>query len=79
MSYQSLVHELGRNQPKTTKELLDTTTRHASGDEAVDAVFVQSNGKVPPSGSQGVPQKITGKGTKRSTKGSKRGPKQRPQ
>jgi hypothetical protein len=31
----SLVHELSREQPKTTKELLDIATRHASGEEAV--------------------------------------------
>jgi hypothetical protein len=31
-SYQTLVHELGRNQPKTTKELLDITTYHDFGE-----------------------------------------------
>jgi hypothetical protein len=34
------VHELGRNQPKTMKELLDFATRHASGEVAVGAFFV---------------------------------------
>jgi hypothetical protein len=29
------VHELGRDQPKTMKELLNLTTRQASGEEAV--------------------------------------------
>jgi hypothetical protein len=47
---QTRVHELGRDQPKTTKELLDIATRHASGEEAVGAVFVQSTGKVAPGG-----------------------------
>jgi hypothetical protein len=36
----TLVHELGRDQPKTKKELLDNATRHASGEEAVGAIFV---------------------------------------
>jgi hypothetical protein len=40
--------------PKTTKELLDIATRHASGKEAVGAAFTlvttgtTSNGKYPP-------------------------------
>jgi hypothetical protein len=29
------VHELGRDQPKTTKEMLDIATRRAFGEEAV--------------------------------------------
>jgi hypothetical protein len=45
------VHELGRDQPKTTKELLDITTRHASGEEAVRAVFIQGDGKAVHGGS----------------------------
>jgi hypothetical protein len=35
----SLVHELSREQPKTTKELLNVATRHASGEEAIGAAF----------------------------------------
>jgi hypothetical protein len=38
------VHELDHDQQKTTKELLDIATRHASGEEAVRAIFVQANG-----------------------------------
>jgi hypothetical protein len=34
------VHELGHEQPKTRKELLDIATRHASGEELVGAVFI---------------------------------------
>jgi hypothetical protein len=34
------MHELSCDQPKTTKELLDIATRHASGEEAIRAVFV---------------------------------------
>jgi hypothetical protein len=34
------VHKLSCDQPKTMKELLDIATRHASGEEAVGAVFM---------------------------------------
>jgi hypothetical protein len=78
-SYRTLVHELGRDHPKTTKELFDITTQHASGEEAIRAVFIQGNGKAVPVDSQGSPRKTASKGAKRSTKGSKRGPKWRPQ
>ena len=42
---ESLVHKLGRRGPRTTKELLDIATSHASGEEAVGAIFDRSNGK----------------------------------
>jgi hypothetical protein len=35
------VHELGCDQPSTIRELLDITTRHASGKEAVGTAFVR--------------------------------------
>jgi hypothetical protein len=35
----TLVHEFGHEQPETIKELLEITTRHASGEEAVRAAF----------------------------------------
>ena len=35
----SLVHKLGRKGPRTTKELLDIATNHASSEEAVGAIF----------------------------------------
>ena len=38
-TYGSLVHKLGRRGPWTTKELLDIATSHASGEEAVGAIF----------------------------------------
>jgi hypothetical protein len=38
-TYESLVHKLGCKGPRTTKELLNITTSHASGKEAVGAVF----------------------------------------
>jgi hypothetical protein len=40
----TLVHVLIRDQPKTTKELLDIATRHASVEEAVGAAFVLALG-----------------------------------
>ena len=45
MTYESLVHKLGRKGPRTTKELLDITTSHASGEEAVGAIFDRLEGK----------------------------------
>lgn len=44
-SCRSLVHELGRVGPRTTKELLDTATYFASGEEAIGAIFDRSKGK----------------------------------
>ena len=41
----SLVHKLGRRSPRTTKELLDIATSHASGEEAVGAIFDHLKGK----------------------------------
>ena len=42
---ESLVHKLGRKGPRITKELLDITTSHASGEEAVGAIFYGPKGK----------------------------------
>ena len=44
-TYESLVHTLGRKDPWTTKELLDIAISHASGEEAVGAIFDRSDGK----------------------------------
>jgi hypothetical protein len=71
------VHDLGRDQPKTTKELLDITTQDASGEEAVRDIFIQGAGKAVPDDSRRVPPEEADKGAKRSTKGNKRGLKQR--
>jgi hypothetical protein len=73
------VHELGCDQSKTTKELLDIATRHASGEEVVRAIFIQGDGKGVPASSQGALPKAVVISTKRSSKGSKRGPNQHPQ
>jgi hypothetical protein len=40
MTNRTLVHELSCEQSQTTKELLDIATRHASGEEVVEAIFV---------------------------------------
>ena len=42
---ESLDHKLGCKGPQTTKELLDITTSHASGEEAVGAIFDRPKGK----------------------------------
>lgn len=34
-----MVHKLGRKSLRTTKELLDIATTHASGEDAVGAIF----------------------------------------
>ena len=39
MNYESLIHKLGYLKPRTTRDLLDVTTNHASGEEAVGAIF----------------------------------------
>ena len=36
---ESLIHKLDCLKPRTTRDLLDITTNHASGEEAVGAVF----------------------------------------
>jgi hypothetical protein len=66
MNCQTLVHELGREQPNTTKELLDITTRLAFGEEAVRAVFLQSRGKEAPGGGPRTSTIANERGTKRS-------------
>jgi hypothetical protein len=50
MTCHTLVHELGHEQPKTTKELLDIVTQHAFGEEAVGAAFILGNAKVAANG-----------------------------
>ena len=40
-----MVHKLGHRGPWTTKELLDIATSHASGEEAVGAVFDRTDDK----------------------------------
>ena len=44
-TYESLVHKLGHKGLRTTKELLDIATSHASGEEAVGAIFDSPKGE----------------------------------
>jgi hypothetical protein len=74
----SLVHELDRDPPKTTKELLDIATRHASSEEAVGAGFVLGNRKTAISCSRAAPSKATIKSTRKGAKGGKKGQKWHP-
>jgi hypothetical protein len=43
MTCRSFIHELSREQPKATNELLDIATQHTSGKEAVGAAFTLGN------------------------------------
>jgi hypothetical protein len=69
---QTLVHELGRNQPKTTKLLLFIATWHASGEEAVETIFEQNSRKAaegcpprqPTRARKGAPKATRGGGAK---------------
>ena len=45
MTCESLVHKLGCKGQRTTKELLDITTSHASGEEVVRVIFDHLEGK----------------------------------
>jgi hypothetical protein len=44
-TYESLVHKLGRKGTRTTKELLDIATSHASDEEAIGEIFDRPRGK----------------------------------
>jgi hypothetical protein len=42
---EALVHELRHSKPQMPRELLNLTTSHASGEEAVRAIFCKYKGK----------------------------------
>jgi hypothetical protein len=71
----TLVHELGRKQPKSTKEMLDIITRHASVEEAVGAAFVLANAGTAASGGRAAPTMVVIKSTRKDAKGGKKGQK----
>jgi hypothetical protein len=73
-----LVHELGREQPKTTKQLLNIATRHASGEEVVEAAFVLGNARTASNGGRAASTKATVKSARKGAKGGKKGQKHRP-
>jgi hypothetical protein len=66
------------NSQKITKELLDITTQHASGEEVVCAAFILGNTGVVANGGRAVPTKAIVKGAKKGVKGGKKGQKKRP-
>jgi hypothetical protein len=68
----TLVHKLGLDQPKTTKELLDFATQHFSKEEVVGAALVPGNVKVAASGSRAAPSKATTKGFKKGANDRKK-------
>jgi hypothetical protein len=68
-----LVHELSREQLKTTMELLDIVTRHASGEEVVGTTFVLANARTVASSGLAVPTKATIKSIRKGSKDGKKG------
>jgi hypothetical protein len=73
----SLVHELDNEQPKTTKELCNIATRHASGEEVVGSTFTLVNTGTTVGGGQAIPTNVTVRSTKMGAKGRKKGQKHR--
>ena len=69
-SYESLVHKLGCKDPWTTKELLDIATSHASGEEAIGAIFDCLEGKA--RWDEGASEGASGRSTKRKSKKQRR-------
>ena len=63
---ESLIHKLGRKGPRTTKELLDIATSHASGEEAVGAIFDRLDGKA--RRDEGAGEGASNRSTKRKNK-----------
>jgi hypothetical protein len=64
----TLVHELGCEQLKTTRELLNISTRQASGEEVVESAFVLGNAKAAANGGRTAPYKATAKGARHGGK-----------
>jgi hypothetical protein len=67
----TLVHELSHEQLKTTKELLDIATQHASGKEAIGAAFILGNAGAAANDGWATPTKSARKGDKGGKKGQK--------
>jgi hypothetical protein len=67
------MHELDCDQLKTMKELLNIATRHASGEEAIGAVFIQGDGKRSPKAVGGHRPKPPAKVLREAPKVAKRG------
>jgi hypothetical protein len=60
------------NSQKITKELLDITTQHASGEEVVCAAFILGNTRVVANGGRAVPTKAIVKGAKKVLRAARR-------
>jgi hypothetical protein len=69
----TLLHELDPNHLKTMKDLLDIATQHTPSEEAVEAVFVQGDGKTIPDGNRGHHPKLPTKVLREAPKAAKRG------
>jgi hypothetical protein len=69
----SLVHELGREQIKTTKALVNIAPRHTSGEEAVGATFTSVEAGMAVIDSQTTSPKIAARGTRKGSEGRKKG------
>ena len=69
-TFESLVHKLGCKGPRTTKELLDITTNHASGGEVVRAIFDRLVGKA--RWDEGTSEGTSNRSTKRKNKKQQR-------
>jgi hypothetical protein len=71
----TFAHELGCEQPKTTKELFNIATRPTSGEEAVGAAFILGNVAAAADGCRTAPTNATAKGARKCAKGGKKGQK----
>jgi hypothetical protein len=79
MTCRTPIHELSHDQQKTTKELLDITTRYTSSEEAVGVTFILGNAKIVASNSRAAPSKAAIKSARKGTKGGRKGQKWHPQ
>jgi hypothetical protein len=69
----SLVHELGLEEPKTTKALLNIVTLYTSGEEAVGGAFNLVTAGAAVGGGRTAPTNVIVKSTKKGAKGRKKG------
>jgi hypothetical protein len=72
MSCRTLVNELGLNQPKTPKELLDITKQHTFGEDEVGPIFVLGDGTMVLSDNQGHHPRLLVKALRKVLKAAKR-------
>jgi hypothetical protein len=70
----TLVHELSHEQLKTTKELLDIATQHASGKEAIGAAFILGNAGAAANDGWATPTSLPGKAIRVARRGRSANP-----